>query len=72
MFQSFTQLCRTIKEESHCLALIKRSRIFLTWEKKKKKRQIELNGTAQKVKKKYSIFAQIENTKIEKKKEMIK
>ena len=38
----------------------------------KKKRQIELNGTAQKVRKKYSIFAQIENTKIEKKKEMIK
>lgn len=71
MFQSFTQLCRTIKEESHCLALTKRSRVFLTWEKKKK-RQIELNGTAQKVRKKYSIFAQIENTKIEKKKEMIK
>lgn len=34
--------------------------------------QIDLKGTSQKVKKKYSIFTQIENTKIEKKKGMIK
>ena len=34
--------------------------------------QIELTGISQKVKKKYATFAQIENTKIENKKEMIK
>ena len=34
--------------------------------------QIDLKGISQKMKKKYSIFAQTENTKIEKKKEMIK
>lgn len=69
MFQSFKQVCRNVNEEANCLALIKRSGVLLTW---KKKMQIELSEISQKVKKKYATFAQIENTKIEKKKEMIK
>ena len=34
LFQSFKQFCRNVSEESNCLALIKGSRVLLTWKKK--------------------------------------